>query len=882
MTKSVEHWDLESPPPKIEERRTIMKGGRTWFLYPLLALLLAFSLVGMAAAQTPLPHVFYGSLLIATEPAPAGVEVEARGTGIMTGIDGNPITTIEEGKYGGPGPFDPKLIVQGDIQEGAPIEFYVDGVRAKCREAGAAAWQDTYPWHSGGETELDLSVPGYTLEVTSDGCCPILLEYTPSVGSSQVVTGTVPAGQSEEFADIPRDTQVHLSSDDSDVCCEFVQWVVDSGTPITATKSITITMDSDHAAVATCSVPGPFTLTVEAEPPEGGTVEGSGTYSCCTYVPITATANSPCWYFTDWTGEGISDTTSPTTTVHVDKDKRVAAHFAKYSYDLTVTVEPPEGGTVEGSGTYSCCTYVPITATANSPCWGFTGWIGEGISDPTSPATTVHMDADKVVTATFSQLGPFTLTVSTVGQGGVDLNPPQPTEGYTCCTEVQATAVPSDCWEFAGWTGDIITTTNPITVHMDADKAITATFSELGPYTLTVEAEPPEGGTVEGSGTYSCCTYVPITATANSPCWEFTGWIGEGISDPTSPATTVHMDADKVITATFSQLGPFTLTVDITPQGGGDVMVNGQIPPSYPMTETFDCCTEVGLEAVPAEGYEFVEWTGDVTGTEITKTIHMASHKTVTAHFAEKPVYTIFLPMVAKNYSPPNQPPSVPSDPAPADGAQDQPLDLDLSWTGGDPDGDEVIYDVYFGTSCPPSDLACEGVSSTVCDPGPLHPVTQYFWYVIARDNHCAESRGPVAGCWSFTTYCCLPSEVEPTCGWCEPNNWEERDSWGPLCPGMSYEALLCSGDPTDYYYIDLSIRSHITIALDVPDGVDYDLYLYNSQGEILAFSANFGSADEHIEYDPASSGRYYVRVYPYSEGSDTKPYILTASYEWR
>ncbi len=112
-----------------------------------LLLLVCFFVTPASADVPPLPHAFYGEVEINGDPASVGKEVEARGEGVLADTDWNPITVSEAGKYGGPGGLDPKLVVQGDIEEGATITFYVDGELA-----------DTIAWHSGEVTEFDLSV----------------------------------------------------------------------------------------------------------------------------------------------------------------------------------------------------------------------------------------------------------------------------------------------------------------------------------------------------------------------------------------------------------------------------------------------------------------------------------------------------------------------------------------------------------------------------------------------------------------------------------------------------------------------------------------------------------------------------------------------------
>jgi parallel beta-helix repeat protein len=97
----------------------------------------------------------------------------------------------------------------------------------------------------------------------------------------------------------------------------------------------------------------------------------------------------------------------------------------------------------------------------------------------------------------------------------------------------------------------------------------------------------------------------------------------------------------------------------------------------------------------------------------------------------------------------PNNPPDEPSNPSPSNHAIDQSIDVDLSWTGGDPDtGDTVTYDVYFGTSSSPSKVK-DDQSGTSYDPGTLSYGTTYYWKIKATDNNGASTSGPV---WDFTT----------------------------------------------------------------------------------------------------------------------------------
>lgn len=95
-----------------------------------------------------------------------------------------------------------------------------------------------------------------------------------------------------------------------------------------------------------------------------------------------------------------------------------------------------------------------------------------------------------------------------------------------------------------------------------------------------------------------------------------------------------------------------------------------------------------------------------------------------------------------------NEPPATPSNPNPANSSTGRPINQTLSWTCSDPDGDPLTYDVYFGTTANPA-LVAEGISENTYNPGTLNYYTEYFWKIVAHDDHNNSTTGPV---WNFTT----------------------------------------------------------------------------------------------------------------------------------
>jgi serine protease Do len=112
-----------------------------------------------------------------------------------------------------------------------------------------------------------------------------------------------------------------------------------------------------------------------------------------------------------------------------------------------------------------------------------------------------------------------------------------------------------------------------------------------------------------------------------------------------------------------------------------------------------------------------------------------------------------------------------------------------------------------------------------------------------------------------------------------EPNETVDSAS-GPLDSGKLYRAYISSDDDVDVYYIDVKTRDPIIIQLsNINWRSDYDLFLVDSTGETLDYS--WGTTDsERIEYQPRTTGTYYIVINTYGGHSVSEPYSLVALFD--
>jgi len=172
------------------------------------------------------------------------------------------------------------------------------------------------------------------------------------------------------------------------------------------------------------------------------------------------------------------------------------------------------------------------------------------------------------------------------------------------------------------------------------------------------------------------------------------------------------------------------------------------------------------------------------------------------------------------------------------------------------------------GSNANPSishDVAAGRYYIAVLAPDASTPAGVYTLYVA-----CGEGIGPTR------TRTVTPTrEAEGPCA--EPND-DVPSAYGSLVCGEAYECSLNppDGDRLDVYYIDLDAEVQLVIDVtDMPDNVDWDLSLYDGEGNDLAFSGSLFNENEQIIYS-ALPGRYYIVVEAIEEGLPAGQYLLS------
>ena len=352
-----------------------------------------------------------------------------------------------------------------------------------------------------------------------------------------------------------------------------------------------------------------FTLTVESDNPDWGTVIGGGEYHYGDTATIEAIPNVG-HEFLMW-NDSVTD--NPRNVV-VTQDSTFIASFGICQFTITVKADQPSWGTVTGGGTYYYGDTIQISATANLG-FAFIKWHDGNTNNPRE----IIVTGDATYTALFDiRQCEIRAEVSPAGAGTIDGG-----GVYNYGETIRLTVHNNQGFVFDRWDDGNIT--NPRIVLVEGDATYTALFNAVQ-YEITTEADPEEGGTVRGAGIYDYGATASLKADPNEG-YMFISWHDGIMTNPRN--VTVTQNAHYK--ALFYLIGTPEYTITVLPNDPelGTVTGSGTYPEN----------TSIEISAVPVSGAIFEGWHDG--NTDNPRTVVVTADTTYKAIFSRVETYTI-------------------------------------------------------------------------------------------------------------------------------------------------------------------------------------------------------------------------------------------------
>ena len=411
-----------------------------------------------------------------------------------------------------------------------------------------------------------------------------------------------------------------------------------------------------------------YTITATANPTQGGTISGAGSYQQGQTCTLTATANTG-YTFSNWTENGTQVSTDATYSFTVTGNRNLVAHFTNtpVNYTVNATANPVAGGTVSGAGSYQQGQTCTLTATANTG-YEFVNWTENGTQVSTNATYSFTVTGNRTLVANFEEVSsseyhwdvnihtyPTTMTVlGIIRIDGVEQFSNFLEIGAFCGDECRGREKTSDIYyniinhyvvflTLYGNAGDQLNFRlydHSLGQELDLNCITTMTFVVNGSYgtpiepfvfdfvsavyyNITAMANPTEGGTVDGAGSYEENSTCTLTATASTG-YHFVNWTKNGTVVSTNPSYSFVVMGEATYVANF-ELNSYQITATANPTTGGTITGAG----------TYNHFANCTLTATANTGYHFVNWTknGSVVSTNASYSFTVTEAAAYVANF---------------------------------------------------------------------------------------------------------------------------------------------------------------------------------------------------------------------------------------------------------
>ena len=301
----------------------------------------------------------------------------------------------------------------------------------------------------------------------------------------------------------------------------FVNWT-ENGSQVSSEANYTFTVNGDRSLVANFTAAS-YIISATVTPEGSGTITGAGGYENGQSCTLRATANTG-YAFEKWTENGTQVSTNASYTFTVTSSRNLVAHFKVLDYTINVSAQPSNGGAVAGGGTYQYGQSCTVTATASSG-YTFSCWKENSNVVSTDASYSFDVNGNRNLVASFVAELPtmYTIAVSAnPSEGGLVTGGGTFQQGASCTV----TATANSNYTFTNWTenGSMVSTNASYSFTVNGNRNLVANFIvQPQHYTISVSANPNNGGSVSGGGTYQQGQSCTVTATANNG-FSFINW----------------------------------------------------------------------------------------------------------------------------------------------------------------------------------------------------------------------------------------------------------------------------------------------------------------------------------------------------------------------
>lgn len=340
----------------------------------------------------------------------------------------------------------------------------------------------------------------------------------------------------------------------------FVNWT-EGSTVVSDTPEYIFTVNSSRNLTANFSH-NSYLISTASNPQEGGTTTGGGMYYYGDLDTLRAFTN-PGYSFVNWT-EGTTVVSNSLIYIFtVNGARTLTANFSRINYNITTTSMPANGGTTAGGGAFTYGQLDTVTAVPNQG-YSFLCWKEDTLVVSNSAVYGFVVTASRNLVAHFTLNSYQITTTSNPAAGGVTTG-----GGNYFYGDIDTVkAVANAGYTFVCWKeGTEIVSTNPVYIFtVNRVRNLTAEFS-INSYSVTLNANPLNGGTVTGGGVFN---YGKVDTVKAIPAagYMFVNW--------TEGANVVSTNSNYIFTVTGTRnLTANFCSIIVTSPNGGEIWLSG-------------------------------------------------------------------------------------------------------------------------------------------------------------------------------------------------------------------------------------------------------------------------------------------------------------------